>query len=143
MEPKTITTKLYIDCEFNGFGGELISMALFAEHDLYFYEVLECDEPDGWVAEHVMPFLNKHPIDKEIFKAKLQSFLGGFEHVEIIADWPEDIIHFCSKLLTGPGMMLQTMPVITMTIDRNLGSGNSRIPHNALEDARAIREMAL
>ncbi len=33
---------LFLDCEFNGFGGELISMALVDEHGLFFYEVLEC-----------------------------------------------------------------------------------------------------
>lgn len=31
--------KLFLDCEFNGFGGELISMALVDENERYFYEV--------------------------------------------------------------------------------------------------------
>ena len=133
-------TKLYIDTEFNGFGGELISMALFAEDDLYFYEVLECEQPEEWVAQHVMPHLNKAPIDKQAFRRKLQDFLARFTNVEVIADWPEDILHFCSSLLTAPGMMIGTMPIINMTINQKLHSGDSKIPHNALEDARAIKK---
>ena len=36
----TVNMKLFLDCEFNGFGGELISMALVDENERYFYEVL-------------------------------------------------------------------------------------------------------
>lgn len=50
---------LYIDCEFNGFGGQLISMALVAEDGTEFYEVVPLlEEVTPWVAEHVMPVLN-------------------------------------------------------------------------------------
>ena len=35
----TVNMKLFLDCEFNGFGGELISMALVDENERYFYEV--------------------------------------------------------------------------------------------------------
>ena len=31
---------IYIDCEFNGFGGKLISMALCADDGREFYEVV-------------------------------------------------------------------------------------------------------
>lgn len=133
-------TKLYIDCEFNGFQGELISMALVADTGEEFYEVLQCSTPVTWVADNVMPILNKEPVNLGIFKEKLGRFLAQFEKITVIADWPEDIMHFTASLLTGPGIMLQTIPEINMIINRKLHSGNSTIPHNALEDARAIKE---
>ena len=65
---------LFLDCEFNGFGGELISMALVDEEGHYFYEVLDCPQPVAWVAEHVMPLLAQAPISFTEFQNKLSSF---------------------------------------------------------------------
>lgn len=132
--------KLFIDTEFNGFNGDLISMALVPENDgEAFYEVLECPNPVPWVAEHVIPFLNKTPVSYERFQNLLETYLAQFDKIEIIADWPEDIQHFCRCLITGAGVMMKTIPQINFTIDRNLSSGESLVPHNALADAIAIR----
>jgi hypothetical protein len=130
---------LYIDCEFNGFGGQLISMALVAEDGNEFYEVLECYNPVPWVAENVMPFLNRDSVSSTMFKKRLAHFLNQYDELHIIADWPDDIKHFCQSLITGPGTMFSTPPRITMEINRKI-NGISRIPHNALEDARANAE---
>jgi hypothetical protein len=132
---------LYIDTEFNEFGGALISMALVSECGREFYEVLHCAEPGEWVAEHVMPILGKDPITGSQLQAKLQAFLRQFPAIHVIADWPEDIQHFCHALITGPGMRLDTPP-LTMEICRNIDAV-SEIPHNALFDARAIRECVM
>jgi hypothetical protein len=56
--------------------------------------------------------------------------------MKIIADWPEDIKHFCDALITGPGLRLDTPP-LTMEIRRDIDAV-SAVPHNALEDARGI-----
>jgi len=132
-------TKMYIDTEFNGFNGRLISLALVAEDGEEFYEVLECRNPVEWVADNVMPFLEKDPVDAHIFQTKLQQFLYQYDYIELIADWPEDIKHFCDALITGPGECLN-YPDITMTMRRDLSSDNSKVPHNALHDARAIAD---
>jgi hypothetical protein len=132
---------IYIDCEYNGFGGNLISMALVSVDGQEFYEVLKCAKPVEWVAVNVMPILNKEPVSTSLFQHKLQNFLMQYNNVHIIADWPEDISHFCSALLTGPGTRLNT-PLLTMEVRRDL-HGDSRLPHNALEDARGIAEAAL
>jgi hypothetical protein len=134
--------KLWIDCEFNEFGGDLISMALVAEDGQEFYEVLnlENDEKYGsWVFANVVPWLNKDPITKEVFQRRLYLFINQWGNVHIIADWPDDIKYFCMSLITGPGMAINTPPKMTMQIDRELTTESSAIPHNALEDARAIR----
>jgi hypothetical protein len=134
--------KLWIDCEFNEFGGDLISMALVAEDGQEFYEVLnlENDEKYGsWVFVNVVPYLNKDPIAKTWFHTKLWSFINQWDEVHIIADWPDDIKYFCMSLITGPGVALNTPLNLTMQIDRELTTESSAILHNALEDARAIR----
>jgi hypothetical protein len=59
----------------------------------------------------------------------------------LVADWPEDIQHFCELLITGPGLRLDTPP-LTIEIRRDLDAV-SALPHNALEDARAIKRKHL
>lgn len=128
--------KIFIDCEYNGFKGELISMALCAEDGEEFYEVLDCEFPTCWVRENVMPVLNKEAITLDVFQDKLILFLNNYLSINIIADWPEDIAHFCGALITSPGKCMN-IPPFTMQVAW-IGS-DSKIPHNALEDARAIR----
>ena len=131
--------KIYIDTEFNEFKGELISMALVAEDGAEFYEVLECKNPSSWVKQNVMPILNKDPVPDYIFKMKLFGFLNWFDTIELIADWPEDIKHFCEQIITGPGEMMN-IPSFTCSVRRDLNANSSKILHNALSDARALME---
>ena len=131
--------KLFLDCEFTNFGGQLISMALVDEEGKEFYEVVHYNRNlcHPWVIENVIPILNKDFIFYEDFQSNLQKFLCKYKEVEIIADWPEDFWHFTRALLTGPGNMMNT-PKITMTLERRL-EYTSTLPHNALQDAWAIR----
>lgn len=130
--------RLFLDCEFNGFKGELISMAIVAEDGREWYEVLYCENPVQWVAENVIPILNREPLKNMAeLTLSLFRFLQQFETVHIVADWPEDIVYFCQTLITGPGMRIDTPP-LTMEVIRI--ESESVIPHNALCDARGIRE---
>lgn len=132
------SVRMWIDCEFNGFGGELISLAMVAETGEEFYASLGCVRPCEWVAENVMPIIGIEPEPRESMQARLQAFLLRWRSVEVIADWPEDIRHLCEVLITGPGLALQT-PRMRFVLDRELDS-SSALPHNALQDARANRE---
>jgi hypothetical protein len=127
----------FIDTEFNEFRGELISLALFSITGHHFYEVLECKNPGPWVKENVIPVLNKDPIPYQEFQKKLQSFINRWDDIHIIADWPEDLQHFNSVLINGPGTTIQTPVRITMEFNRLL-TCESKLPHNALADAVAI-----
>ena len=129
--------KIFIDCEYNDFRGDLISMALVSEDGQEWYEVLECTNPSPWVAANVMPHLGKPSIAPAQFAKSLQSFLMGFQAVHIVADWPEDIAHFCRALIVGPGCRLNTPP-LTLEVVRLAEPLKSETPHNALSDARAI-----
>ena len=102
--------KLFLDCEFNGFGGELISLALIDENNQYFYEVLEYQNPIPWVIEHVIPILNQAPISLERFQKQLQNFLNQYDAIEIIADWPEDFALFSRSLIVSAGRCLTLPP---------------------------------
>jgi hypothetical protein len=132
--------KLFLDCEFTNFQGHLISMALVDENGKSFYEVVNFNEVDchKWVLDNVLPILLKQPMPYGDFQRGLRTFLRHYDMIEVIADWPEDFWHFTQALLTGPGMMMD-IPKLTMTMERRLDYV-SDIPHNALEDAIAIRK---
>lgn len=135
---------IYIDCEWNGFGGELISIALCAANGDEFYEVLGWrGDTVEWVSKNVVPVLWKgiDAIPDECYKEEAQQYLHDFlfsyEEVTIISDWPEDIERFCDLLITGPGTRIETPP-LTMKIAKI--DAPSEVPHNALWDARGIRD---
>lgn len=129
--------RIFIDGEWNSYGGELISLALVAEDGRSFYEVLGCENPDPWVTENVMPKLAKPWIVMQSLQPQLEYFLNQFDSVHIIADWPEDIMWFCKVLVTGPGTRLDTPPLTMQILRVDTVSKN---PHNALADAQALRD---
>jgi hypothetical protein len=133
-------TNIYIDTEFNSYKGDLISIGLVVKDGKQFYVSLGCDNPHPWVSAHVMPVLLADKTDKKTAQLLMQEWLKQFEAIHIVADWPEDIQHFCEFLITGPGERLATPP-LTMEIDSSLNSKSSKVPHNALEDAKAIMRM--
>jgi hypothetical protein len=129
--------RIWIDTEFNEFKGELISMALVTEDGQKFYQSLGCENPGAWVAQHVMPIIGIKEVPLSVLQRRLQTFLMRYPVVHLVADWPEDIAHFCNALIVGPGMRLNTPP-LTMEVRRDLDVV-SELPHNALADARAIK----
>lgn len=134
--------RLYLDTEFNGFGGELISLALVSEDGREWYEVLPVPRiPHPWVQEHVIPKIGKLPIEGWEFRESLCAFLRQFDGAEIIADWPADFEHLCNHM-TGIGAELGCRLAIEcrMTLLRGSPDISPEDPHNALSDARALRD---
>lgn len=139
--------KLYIDTEFNSFRGELISMALVDEAGEHFYEVLhypacQPDACDPWVRANVLPVLGKDPVGLNAFQRQLWAYLSRYDAIHVVADYPTDLQHFCWALETGPGERIPTPP-LTMEIRRDLHTGHSAVPHNALADAQALRALEM
>ena len=132
--------KLFLDTEFTIFNGELISMGIVSENDDEFYEVLPYNPQQchPWVRENVLPILDKDPITYIQFQQSLVKFLNKFDNVELVVDWPEDAVHFFKSLMTGPGTMYP-MKNVSLVLDMTLNY-KSEVPHNALSDARAIKE---
>lgn len=136
--------KMWIDTEFNEYKGALISLALVTEDGREWYGVRFCDDPGWWVGEHVMPHLNKEPQRDDFLRSSLHDFLEQFESVHIVSDWPGDIAHFCNFLEYRPGDRIGP-DSMTFEVRRDLPdtSKTSAIPHNALEDARALARSVL
>jgi len=155
--------KFTIDTEFNGFGGELLSIALVpwdAEAPaLYLCVNRPVGMLDPWVAENVWPIA--HEIPWEVAKSDwtrvapvsewhvaISSYLTDEDHrfgvPYIIADWPDDIRYFCQAVITGPGEMaaIPRMQFDVVRVDPWEGgfSAPGAVRHNAYWDAVALRD---
>lgn len=145
--------RYFLDTEFNGFNGALLSIALVPEEGEEFYAVLECGDPiEPWVGRHVLPYLDTVPpglrqraLSRAGAAASLQHYLQVDDDPLIVADWPEDIAHFSMLLLTGPGTMIPVPPLRLqlLPLPGFSTAANSAVPHNALHDARALRDHVL
>ena len=135
--------RFFLDTEFNGFGGKLMSMALVPENNSRpeFYKELEMnDQLEPWVRDNVVPHLFQPPVTRQEFQNALAQYLWECrDDIVIIADWPDDIRYFCESLITGPGMCLNLLSNIKFELDFGI-EYESLVPHNALFDARAIRD---
>ncbi|MBY9067066.1 hypothetical protein K1X12_09165 [Hyphomonas sp. WL0036] len=139
-----------LDCEFNGFGGELISLALSGEAgELYLCRPqAELDGLDvhPWVEENVLPILDvagarpdMMPLDQ--FGRAIQAFLAADKAPVVVADWPEDLIHLMQCLIISPGQMVR-IPELAMKLVQVSAYPTDiaeAAQHNALWDARALR----
>ena len=137
--------RLFLDTEFNGFGGKLMSLALVPENDSHraFYKEIEMtDQLEPWVRENVMPHLIMIPCSHHDFQQALAQYLWEVGDCTIIADWPDDIRHFCESLVTGPGERISMPSRIKFELDLDI-EYDSLVPHMALHDARAIKEFYL
>ena len=142
--------RYFLDTEFNGFGGALLSLALVPEDGQEFYVTLECDDPVfPWVERNVVPYLDNVPVGlvsprmsrREAAEA-LAVYLASDPEPELVADWPEDVTQFCSLLMIGPGLMVPVPPMTfrLLPLQGFSPAANSAVPHNALHDARSLRD---
>lgn len=143
---------LYLDVEFNGHGGDLISLALAAEDGRHWYGYWGQPAPlDPWVEEHVMPLItighvpmNLRPTslkaipDRQVFRASLHEYLLARSGATIIADWPDDFVHLM-RLMSGPSYVLSWLVPCTMVLLKD-SEPKPENPHNALSDAIALME---
>ena len=162
----TRAVKYFLDTEYNGWGGELLSLALVPEdRGEEFYVTLDCHASmQPWVQQNVVPYLDMVPetmlaprrspeeAARELsewlmreHESQLLLRLRGSAELEILADWPEDISHICSLLMVGPGVSVDVPPMVfrLLRIPGFSTAANSKVPHNALHDARALRDHVL
>ena len=142
--------RYFLDTEFNGFGGALLSIALIPDDGSEFYATLACEDAlHPWVERNVLPYLDHVPVglvsprhSRGDAAIALSHYLAIDPEPLIVADWPEDIAQFCNLLMTGPGEMVP-VPKTTFRLVPLGGfstAANSAVPHNALHDARSLRD---
>jgi hypothetical protein len=133
---------LFLDTEFNGHGGSLISLALVpADSAKPWYGVLAIpDRPHVFVAEHVIPKLERDAMGAEIFNASLSDYLLRYYDATVIADWPADFEHLCNQLTYRGREVGWALPVLLTMKLINTPALNPVNPHNALSDAQALRD---
>lgn len=131
--------RAFIDCEFDGSHGELISMGIISEDGLrVFYEVVEHSPPNPWVQENVIPILNKQSITLTAFKDRLMKFLECLPKLTLIADHAADLYYFTQVIMGKDGWMMVNYP-LELVVDPAISAKKSTLLHNALEDAKALR----
>lgn len=134
-------TVLYLDTEFNGHGGDLISMALVGVDGESFYHARFFELPvDPWVCENVIPKIDTPSLRPAVFKRAFHQWIQGFDNPEIICDWHADAAYF-SAMLSGPDYSTSLDFPYRMTVLKTPpGQPVSKNPHNVLADATALME---
>ncbi|MFA6116347.1 MAG: hypothetical protein WC729_20290 [Sphingomonas sp.] len=139
--------RYFLDAEFNGFGGALISIALVPEEETVapFYEAIECTDPTTWVIENILPVLDARPLGRAEVTDRFAYYLLDDPDPLLVADWPEDIAHAALLLVSGPGRMKPVRSIRFELVDPDIiGPGKpSDVPHNAYHDALALRAEVL
>jgi hypothetical protein len=145
--------RYFLDTEYNGWGGALLSLALVSDSSEELYLTLDWEGPlETWVERNVVPYLDTVPdslvsprMNRTDAARTVAHFLAGDPEPLIVADWPEDLALLNALLVTGPGAMVE-VPALRFEFRPLAGfstAANSAVPHNALHDARALRDHVL
>lgn len=141
----------YLDTEFDGFGGPLLSLALVREDgDSLYLVYTDHAAQQPWVRENVLPIMRAVPFPVTVVKCRhhggavrIAEFLLGDPAPHINTDWPDDIRYFCEAIITAPGQMVN-IPHLSFEIHR-VDAYPTTLPgavqHNAWWDAMALRHL--
>lgn len=144
--------RYFIDCEFNGFGGELISIAIVRQDGAHKSFIFDIEAPvEPWVKDNVMPHLRAgeltvdEPVTLKEAGREIAAFLRIDSAAEIYADWPDDIRYLCSILISGPGTMYNAgnLTFHMVKVDAYPTTVEGAVQHNAYWDALALRAILL
>jgi hypothetical protein len=145
--------KYYIDCEFDGLNGPLLTMAIISETGKSMYVRTDYIAQDPWVIQHVVPYYFSLPTaEPDPFviganppkvAAAIEEFLASDMDPHIIADWPDDIKYFCQYVITGPGQMIDVprLKLSVKRVDAYPTTLKGAVQHNAWWDAMALRAL--
>lgn len=142
--------RFYIDCEFDGHAGLLLSMALVREDGDSIHIKTTAPAYDSWVLDNVLPLMDQHCANKSASVSLnevggvIRAFIGDCQHPVIIADSPVDIGRFCQALSTASdgGWASADYPLMTFevhNVDCYPTSLLGAVQHNAWWDAMALR----
>lgn len=130
---------LYLDTEFNGFAGELISMALIEPGGSFFYGARYLPQKiDPWVMQNVVGKIGIETSSDDEFRAALHVFISKYDNPTIICDWHADAAHFFEWLAGHDYGSSLDFACNMRVLKTPPGQPQSRNPHNALADATAL-----
>lgn len=143
--------RYFIDCEFDGHNGPLLSIAMVRQDDESIHIETTEDARDPWVIENVMPRLRLHQahvalqVPTTMVGRKLVAFIGTDNAPTIVADSPVDIARFCAAVSTAPGggyaaCFADRISFEVHDVDCYPTTLPGAIQHNAWWDAMALRE---
>lgn len=165
--------RYFLDTEFFGYGGEIISLALVPENtgskdELYIafdQKELEAEswisddhETRKWVRHNVLPIIDASYATAErigqrrsdieaLWPARLDAYFADDPHPHIIADFPSDIHYFSHLLITSRfGDAIRNVRNVTFEWVRDDAYPTDlagAVQHNALWDARALKHHML
>lgn len=143
--------RYYIDCEFDGHNGPLLSIALVREDgDSIHIEADVAASRDIWVLRNVVPLMEQHKAAKsaKVYHDQvgpvIRAFLLNDPHPVIISDSPVDIGRFCRALSTGPdgnwaSADFPRMSFEVHNVDCYPTDLEGAVQHNAWWDAKALQ----
>lgn len=148
-----VQMRYYLDTEFDGHNGPLLSLALVGENDSIHVRTTE-RATDPWVIANVEPLMDQHDagMDAEVplneVGVTIASFFSLMRDNEptIVADSVVDIGRFCRALSTGMdgGWSSVDYPVVRFEV-HDVAAYPTTLPgavqHNAWWDAMALRHM--
>jgi len=143
-------SKYYIDCEFDGHNGPLLSMAIVREDGHSIHIETTTTALDPWVVANVVPLMDRndattHPlVQPYMVGPTIKDFLGSDTDPILVADSPVDIGRFCAHIATAadgewascdyPLMRFEVHDLACYPTDLE-----GAVQHNAWWDAMALR----
>ncbi len=146
-----LDTWFFVDCEFDGHNGKLLSIALAYGCEKPLYIVTGSSANESWVSHHVVPKLHKVTADfvttPELVGPPLLEYIKRFSRdmkPVIVADSPVDIARLCQAITTGysGGWVknpFQEMTFKVFNVDAYPTRLGHAIQHCAYWDALALR----
>jgi hypothetical protein len=142
-------TRIYIDCEFDGHNGPLLSIALVEQDGRSVHIEADVRATDAWVLANVVPLMDCHEatdcarVAPGEIGGLIRWFIGGVSPI-IIADSPVDIARFCQAISTDINGEWASNDHSHMTFEvHNVDCYPTDLPgavqHNAWWDAMALR----
>lgn len=144
--------KYYIDCEFDGHNGPLLSMAIVREDSRSIHIETTAIATDPWVVANVVPAMSENDatthslVQPYQVGAQVREFIGHDDAPVIVADSPVDIGRFCTALTTSSqgGYEPNVWDRLTFEVhdvDCYPTELVGAVQHNAWWDAMALRHL--
>lgn len=139
--------RYFVDAEFNGHGGELISLAAVPEPSgpPYFYQAIGCQRPVLWARINLIPVLQVAPRSRGEVSHLFADYLQSDPAPVLVSDCPESLAH-ATLLLSDHrgGRLLRSRVRFELLGETDFSaSAHSETPNNAYRDALALREWVL